>query len=222
MAFILVASTRSTGSNSGGTTPGINTSGSTLITLVVTSYSVNAAPTVSDNKGNTWNARTVITAGAGCRCRIYDCLNPTVGTGHTFTVAGTTTYSIVQVLAWSGANTTSSFDQENGAGAASGTSLSAGSVTPSENNELIVTGETLGGASAGETVASPMTLQNYTAFSSGNNMGSAIGYEIQTTATARNPSWSGGSQERAARVATYKAAAASSNRRRRILCAGRA
>ena len=104
--------------------------------------------------------------------------------------------------------TSSAFDQQNGAtSAGTPASFQPGSVTPSEDNELVV-------SCVCTSVASAWTASGYTAIATyvpagANSVGLAAGYQIQTTATATNPMWSGSSSSNiSANIATFKAAAA--------------
>lgn len=220
MAFSKVASLiDGLGTNGGTTATSIDTTGANLITAAVARDSASSG-SVTDSKGNTYTARGE-SAYFAPEIQIYDCLNPTVGSSHTFTFSVSSSYSSIGAIAWSGAHASSSFDQENG-GAGSGTSQASGNVTPSEDNELIFTALAASNVST-NTLSSPFTVDQYIDYlSDGLNQGLGLGYEIQTTATTRSPSWSGGgTMWRAVRAATYKAAAAATgNRRRRLLIAG--
>jgi hypothetical protein len=177
----LVAST-SAGSTNGGnsvTTGAINTAGANLIVV-----SVSGAPsTLSDSKGNTWTALTTY----GGVITLYYCVNPTVGTGHTFTEGGATTFAAISVMAFSGVSPSSPLDQQNGNGTVT-TSIQPGSVSPSQNNELIVTGLLMGPGTA--SIDSGFNTPIQTAFNGGNAYGTAMSYLVQTTAGAVNPTWS--------------------------------
>lgn len=87
MAFSLIAH----GANGGTATvatlaSAINTTGANLLVVSVGSQPGSVtAPTLTDSKSNTW---TLIKAqvGSDVRTGLYAALNPTVGTGHQFTV----------------------------------------------------------------------------------------------------------------------------------------
>ncbi len=88
--------------------------------------------------------------------------------------------------AWSG---TGAFDKKSaGAQNTSASSLQGGTLTPAADNSLVVsfTAYASGGT---ETIDSPFTISDQQA-SSGSGYGCALAYDIQTTATARNPTWS--------------------------------
>lgn len=208
MAIALVASVSENPGQSGGASGAIDTTGADLLVFVATSYNGFAAPTVSDSKGNTWVGLAEQSAAINSRVRIYYAKNPTVGSGHTFTVTGNETYPAVLVFAFSGADTDDPFDQENGATAGSVTSHAAGSVTPSENGEVLVGGLCYDGDVTNLAIGSSFTLELHEAYTNAVNMGGAAAYKIQGTAGAENPSWSWTTARNvAASIATFKAAA---------------
>ena len=206
MAFSLLASVKRAGD--GATSP-IDTTGANLIVVSATTYAAVGEGTLSDNKSNTWLQATAVST-SNTRERIYYCANPTAGAGHTFAwnSAGNNNFVAFEVAAFSGGAASSVFDQQNGATSASATSRTTGSVTPTEDNELIVA---CLGFNAPNTISidgsySIAQQQNY---AGGSNFGGALAYWIQATATATNPTFSWSSScEAAAAIATFKAAAA--------------
>lgn len=188
MAIAVVANAN-VQSTAGGTTAGITTTTADLIVIAVEYYKgTGATPTdsVGGGAGNTWNALTAYASASGnSEVRIYWC-NPTnVGASHTFST--TADFSGLCVLAVSGARTaTTPFDQETGsAGGSSANPQGPGSITPSVNGCLVVTG-----FYQAVPFGAPGIPSGYTSF--GNwGVGSAFpggaAYQIQTTATATNP-----------------------------------
>lgn len=139
--------------------------------------------------------------------QIFYAQNPTVGTGHTFTYTSTAKYPSITVTAWSGTATTSVFDVENGATATSGTSIATGSVTPTQNDELLIAGLTLQATNT-PSIDLSFTITDTVQFSANHFLGSHA-YKIQTTAAAQNPTWSWGTSTNiVAAIATFKAAVA--------------
>ena len=120
MAFSLVANTaKGTADTVSVTTDAIDTTGADLIVInTATFITSDRGVAVTDSKGNTWTPLTQYD-GSDSTTRLYYSLNPTVGTGHTFTATSTGTVAVVypsiQVSAWSGAHDTASYDVENGA-----------------------------------------------------------------------------------------------------------
>lgn len=183
--------TAKVGGATGGTTSAVNTTGSSLIVLV-NSFLGGGEPTVSDSKSNIWTQLTIQSAGAGSgSLRMSYVLNPTVGSGHTFTLTGVTTAGVWR--AYSGVDTSSPFDQQNGAVDASGlpSSFQAGSITPGVNNELIVGGCMFAAAGEGVvTIGGGFSIIDFLArVGGGVNPGCYLSELIQTTATASNPAW---------------------------------
>lgn len=182
MAFTLIGSVKA----EEGTlpTPSLDTTGADLIILAVGYYGSSGAPTPSDSKGNTWTGLTLRTESGLSAVRLYYCAAPTVGTGHTFNLSGGS-YRSLTVLAFSGAHATP-YEAESGASNGTAGTATPGSITPSESGCLFVSANASFYAS-GFGVSSPFSIAQTT----GSGVCTvSIAYEIQTTATARNPSWS--------------------------------
>lgn len=193
------------------TTSGINTTGATLITITFSDYSAQSRSTVSDTYTNTWTYLTSQPITGSARQTLAYCLNPTVGSGHTFTVqvgGGTNCFPAVCVSAWSGVATSSAFDQTNGfESATTSTSAQPGSVTPTTTNQLVISGVSLGtGATTSGSITDPgFAVTDGVTVSAGNHFGVAMGYLIQTTISAQNPTWTwSGSAARACSIASFK------------------
>ena len=211
MAIALVTSTSASSSDAGETcvTSAINTTGASLL-VVGLSFDYDGGGSVSDSKSNTWNALTISGASGGGGAKLFYATNPTVGSGHTFSAGASFLYASIFVLAFSGAKTTSPFDQQNGA-SGDATTLATGSVTPSENNEVLVTVLEINGAGLPVSINSSFIKQESKEFSGGNAYGGSIAYLIQTTAGAVNPTWTRtNSNPLATRIATFKAPASAS------------
>jgi hypothetical protein len=184
----------------------IDTSGANAIFVAVSS---SAAQSVADSSSSTWTALTTYTStGGGNSVTIFHSIGAalgTVGAGHQFTATSTGGFPAIVVMAFSGVNTSSAFDVQNGAGTASAQStFQGGSVTPSEDNEVVVT--------AVSHISDPIvTPSGYTCDTTGLVGGVAygigFGYKIQTTAGAENPTWgpSAGTSDMAIANATFKA-----------------
>lgn len=211
-AYALIANAAA-GSTAGNTitTSGVDTSGANFLVCAVSWHQPGGVPTISDSKSNSYTGLTITTSGTNLRTQLHYVANATVGTSHTFTSTGTLNYSSIACLAFSGGKTTSPFDVQNGLTQTTGSSIQPGSITPSENNELVIA------AFANETanVSGELSvnggftiLGNIGWHSSGQeHQGIAISYLIQTTAAAANPtfSWSTGTVNQAV-IASFKAA----------------
>ena len=213
MSYAAIADAEAVSTNSTSvTTTGVDSTGADLITVVGSVYSA-LDPAITDSKGNSYTGHNVYRQ-VFSTTQIFHCSNPTVGASHTVTNTGG--YPSVGVSFWSGSHATP-FDQQNG-GTAASSPVSAGSVTPSEDNELLITGYS-DGTVAGSCNSIPTgftSLGTLDATANANGVGHA--YEIQTTATARTPSWGFTSaSELSAAVATFKAAAAAASTKRLLL-----
>lgn len=208
----VVASTLVASSDTSGITTGsLNTTGADLIVLCVGYYSGGGGTaTVSDSKGNTWTGLTARTGGSGTgsdeTSRIFYCSNPTVGTGHTFTVTSVTaaTYPTIGALAVSGAKTASSpFDVENGAGSVDVT-IQPGSITPAVHGSLVFS--SINSGSGGDVTGnSGLTVLSVPASGS---IGGGFGYKVQNPAAAINPTWNFAFAYNASAIAAFAPAVA--------------
>lgn len=205
IALVAGANVSITGAANGGTSAAIDTSGASLLIFHLSHYFATAT-SVSDSKGNTWTGLTAQGSDEP-RSRIFYAENPTVGTNHTFTITGVGSYSTGEVAGFSGAATTTVADQETGAVVNPGTTLSTGSITPSENNCLVVAGLSVNKDGSPYAINASMTITDQFDYESGVNEGGALAYIVQTTAAAINPQWSGfASGAAAATIASFKAA----------------
>lgn len=121
------------------TTSAVDTTGATMLVLAA-AYPHTQTPSASDSKGNAWTALTEI-VGDGPSLRVYCCGNPSVGSGHTFTVSiGSVGILSLAMMAFSGL-TNGAVDQQNGStsnGTGANAQADVGSITPTQNGELIV------------------------------------------------------------------------------------
>ena len=208
MAFALVAHVKATPGSGGGTTGAIDTTGADIIVVAVSWYAGGAEAAVTDSKGNTWTGLTKKTeAGNVDAVRLFYCIAPTVGSGHTFT--NLSAYPTICVAAFSGA-LAGGYEAESGATGVAVTALAPGNLTPSEAGELIVTA--LGRPNAGTNTPSVdggFTISDNANWTAGVNEAGALAYLFQVGAAAVNPSWSwSGSSNAAAVMAVFKGAAA--------------
>lgn len=205
MSFSLIAHTKGASPNTNSvTSPGIDTTGANLLIAVIGELSTAGSPCVmSDSKSNTWHSLTT-KATTLSRCTIFWSTPSSVGASHTFTATGSGNFPSICVQAWSGALTPSPFDVENGAVNSSTSSLATGSVTPSQDNELVVAA--FGATESYSSITLSFTLSDSQAYSGGVNLASGAAYLVETTATAKNPTWSftGGPSDAAAAIATFK------------------
>ncbi len=213
MTIALLSHTLKQGATSGGTgnSSAINTTGASHIFVLVADYQGASPAVLTDSQSNTWTGLTIKSNSASVQARLYYCENPSTSATHTFAANGTSSFAALSVAAFSGGATSSSFDVQNGAlGGGGVTSLATGSVTPGVNNEVLIYGLGLSSFAAAPFTISVGTMLDAAPIIGGTSWGLAMAYEIQTTATARSPSfgWVNGTPASAAVIATFKAAAA--------------
>lgn len=224
MAISLITNGSARNTNAGGvgpaTTSAFDSTGGNFIIVFGAWYGGVADVTCVDNKGNTYTPLTARSAANFPKVRLFYAENPTVGTGHTITVesSGNGAFASMAFAVFSGLKLASSFDVENGATTGGSTTLSTGSITPSEDNELIVAG--VGWQTAGRTASidNGMTITNQLDAVGNESIGHALAYKIQTTAAAINPQWTlDVSDSMAAAIASFKAEAAAGQTEPRFL-----
>lgn len=187
MAIALVAHTARALPTSGATVA-IDTMGANLLVMVQTQWTGVGIANVSDSKGNTWTALTARTS-QNNYLRMHWCKPTSVGAGHTFSLTGPGTfYGALAVAAFSGA-TAAPFDGENGQGTpVTSTSYSPGPITPTQNNDLLLTAISNGGGS-GATVDQAFIITDALNWGSGTNEPVALAYRLQATAATIQPTW---------------------------------
>lgn len=183
MSIALVDHTAAGLGTNGGTSPAINTTGATLIVVAISSFAaIPGTGSLADSKGNTWIALDNTSTAE----RLFYCSSPIVGSGHTFTVTITGSYSSVAVLAFSGVSGVPDLNLSQGAN-----HPNPALTPPAHDNELLVS--TCYIPTAPGTVTGGFTIVDSVPFVGGTYVGVQSGYLIQTTATALDPVWSGGS-----------------------------
>jgi hypothetical protein len=194
------------GGSSGGTTSDVDTTGANFLVLNVGFLSSAAPITVSDSKGNTWSSLTAQSTGTNASVQVFYAANATVGTGHNFTISAIGSFSTACVAAFSNVKTSSPLDQQSGAGNASASTIQAGSVAPTENNELIITSVVSHLAGEPFTIDSSFAIAAQQDDISSCCFPSGLAYIIQTSAGAANPTWTltGSAGQTAAQIATFK------------------
>ncbi|HZX69755.1 MAG TPA: hypothetical protein VFE77_02970 [Rhodanobacter sp.] len=208
MAWSLIASIGAGLTLTGGTTSGINTTGADAIFIAVGEYT--SSPTApTDNKSNSWTLIKNESDANSASVAIYACYNPTVGAGHTFST--TAQYPSISVLAFSGAASATA-DQQNATSAAgSSLTIQPGSITPSQNNELVLCAF-IDDNGAGITASIDSGFSTQTGWFESGVYGQSypvgLSYLIQTTAGAINPTitWGSAPNGAAAIIASFKAA----------------
>ena len=208
MAYTLITNT-SVQWASNITTAAVDTTGADLLIIGLACDDAYAtAPT--DSKWNTWTQGTSYTQW-NVRVRLYYSTPTSVGASHTFSSAWAI-IGVLFMLAFSGGLQASPLDQQSGANSFN-TSLACWSITPTENNELIISVYWINATGVPISVNEWMTEVYEDDFDSWVAYGGAIAYKIQTSATAINPTWTRTSSNwQAATVASFKLAPVVSTR----------
>lgn len=183
------------------TTSAIDTSAANFIVVLMAAGT--GTNTLSDSKNNTWTGLTTI---GNPQARFFYCSPCIVGTSHTFTDTATAQFPSLAVLAFSGVSASSPFDVENGAVYNAAATVSPGSVTPGQNNEVLIAGLSSDVLTTAMAINSSFIITNTEPFVGGTSFGISAAYKIQTTAGAENPafSWTTNS-DGGCRIATFKA-----------------
>lgn len=175
------------------TTPAINPTGADLIVIHVGRYvGFSTALTVSDSAGNTWTAGTRHTSADGYASQFFYCEHPTTSASQTFTANGgaaSSIYANIEVEAWSGLGV-APFGGENGnVGVGSVTTVTTGSVTPSQSNAILFAGVVFPDNSGGTVSINGGFTSNVMAYAAGVNYGGGIAYITEPSPAATNPMW---------------------------------
>jgi hypothetical protein len=204
--FTLVAHSVSLGTPSSPvTTPGINTTGASLLVVAISQYNGVSIGSVSDSRSNTWTPLTGKTANSEPYSQLFYCASPLVGAGHTFTLDnGGGIFGVIGVQAWTGGVGT--FDVQNGAiNGTPGLSLQPGSVTPTVGSSLIVSAISADAGAASFAIDSGFTITDRVDYAGSVNEAFGMAYLVQGAAAAVNPSWSwSSSADAAATIASFK------------------
>lgn len=186
------------------TTDAVDMTGANCIVLAIC-YLRATPPTLSDSLSNSYTAAVAAAAGNISDVRIYYKENATVGSSMTFTATGLS-YAAMCVCGFNLVKASSSIDQTNKTDAgAGGTTFQPGSVTPGENNEVLLAAIGYETAST-VSINGSFTISDTQNFVTGNSFGCSLAYLIQTTAAAANPTFTFGTTQSGtpAEIATFK------------------
>ena len=169
------------------TSGNINTTGANFIVATLSNFAGNSSQAFSDSKGNTWSS-VANCNGGNAYAGIRYSLNPSVGSSHNFTTNNGGGYAgVAYIRSYSGVATASALDGSSCTctGSSSGAS---GSITPANSNALLISGSS---ANANYSSGPDSGFTNRGANNANllADMGGGIGDLIETTATAKNPSW---------------------------------
>lgn len=185
----------------GVTTTGINTTGATLEVLVQ-AYFGTTLPTITSSTGSSFTLITNLDSGDGGprKISVWYCNSPVGGASETFSSSQSSSFPTIAVLSFSGGS--GGFLDKMNSHIAISTTVQPGSITPSQDNCLVVSGfEFISGTTA--TIDSGFSTPQK-AGSTGTAVGGAAAYIIQTTATAVNPTWTQTGANGAASIVSFK------------------
>lgn len=206
MSLIAAAVGQSPGGNTS-TTGASDTTGASVLVVAVVDQAASGSAVVTDSKSNTWIPLTNLAAG-GRHVRLFYCLSPIVGSGHTFTVTTIASgFPTIEMLAFDGVTL---FDAESSHAVASGTTGQPGSITPAGNNEVFVSAIWVNsdGSAKPTAIDSSFIISKNVSNIAFQALPLAIAYKIQTSGGAENPQWTWPSSTTAGvLMAVFKAAA---------------
>lgn len=185
----------------GFTSSAIDTTGADLLILFMNDTS--AATTFTDSFSNSWATAAGPTSVNGPDSTIFYAKNAKVGSNHTFTLTATNQSPTIIVQAWSGSDITANDDQANQANASFTATIQPGSVTPTLNDELVVS-DACCTVNVTLSIDSSFTISDQLGFTGSQHWGAGAAYLIQTASVAVNPTWSGGANYTGATIATFK------------------
>ncbi len=192
--------------DSNSTTGNVNALGTNLIVAAVASYNAVTAPVPTDNQGgNTYHALTVQEVSIP-RIQLFWCVPANVSSTMEWYANASGSFPGIYVAYYSGAHS-SPYNSESGTSRV-GTIQQPGSLTPPEDNCLLVTAAAVYVASGALMTVDSSFNRTDADVNDGHHFTAAMADQIQTTATARNPQWTTDGSEVASAVAmaVFKAA----------------
>lgn len=164
------------------TSSAINTTGATFL---IAEHSHFGGSTFSDSKSNTWTLLRTGNTGSHT-LDFYIATNPTVGSGHTFTV--TNGFASACIIAMSGLN--AAFDRTNTPANAtgSGTSVATAAFTPKYDNSVIFAA-LLSGTGSAQSINGTFAITDALT-GTANAEGGGLAWMQQGTASSVTPTWS--------------------------------
>ncbi len=158
-------------------------SGANTVVAVVTMFSADPGTSsiISNTSGSVWHLAVDNATSDGVAIWYTDA--KALSGSESVTVTLTSSFPSVYAECHSGGPSSGALDQTNTGIDVAGT-CQVGSITPSQDNTLVIFG--FSGAPSSPTVSSPYTVTDTT--NGGSAEGGGVAYNIQTTATATSPS----------------------------------
>lgn len=171
----------------GGYTAEVDCTGVDLIIVACPAFNGSISPLgITDDLGNTYT-QLAFGDSSSYHIALFYCQNPTVSTTQKWTRTGSPGGSAISIaVACFSGSVPTPLDQDTVGTGSGASSYQAGTVTPGQDNELVIAA--VASASTGPTIDSGFTVAQFQP-NSGDGVGIAIGYLVQTSATAENPTW---------------------------------
>ncbi len=202
LAYSLITSTSSALGPNGGSTAGVNSTGCDLIVVAVSCFGGSPSTAwISDtfSQSNwTFPSAAHSATSANVKCLFFYAWNATGGNTHQITISASGIFVSAAAFFFSGSKTSSDpNDQANritsGADSGAGTAqANSNNLVPGFDNELMISAAALSILqSAAPTVDSSYATPTpeWVQFASGSDVGICASYQVQTTATTRNPTF---------------------------------
>lgn len=198
------------GSTSGNTftTPAMNLAGGNFVVFQLSYLDFGGgAPTITDSLGNSdYIMLTPQSAAGGVRGAIFYRAN-TTGASVAITATGIGFYGTICAATFSNVKTAVPFDQENGNAGTATDNIDTGLVTPTEDNELIVTGVNRNVSIDAVSIDSGFAITDQVASDGANRTAGALAFKIQIALGSEQPIWSWGTLSGVVtEIATFKKA----------------
>ncbi len=186
-AFAHIATTTAVYADDNATTGAIDTNTASLVVCLTAAHTSGSGGTVVDVgvSANTWTA----VASTDINAQLWYSQLANKGASHQFRYSGTGNYGTIVCAAFSGSHSTPFNNQQSDALQASGTTIQPGSLTPSVDDALVVTGVGFYVPHGGMSVNGDYAANAAGNEQSGVGRGGYISWSIQTSAAATNPTW---------------------------------
>jgi 8-oxo-dGTP pyrophosphatase MutT (NUDIX family) len=185
------AAASGTGPTTGATTAAIDTTGAKFLIVGSGNFVSSGTLNLTDSKGNTWIKLPLEAGASNARATLWYCSNPTVGTGHTFTLVGTNGYVSFAVAAFGAAATGATpFGAVAAVGAPATSPFTNTVVAPLADGALIVTVAGLATTAQTLTISAPFAISDQKPWVNGQCQGVGLGYLVQGAHTGAAAAWS--------------------------------
>lgn len=175
------------------TSSAINTIGASLLAFTISTYQgATGSYTITDSMSNTWSGLTAQSEPSAVYTRLWYAANPKTSPSHTFSIHVTAqSFPAGAVGAFTGVDVaTAPFVTQSGHAQTTGSTNQTGSVTPTKDGSLIISGlGTNGTAITAYAINNSFTITDFNLNLASTYWGAALAYLVQGTAAAINPTW---------------------------------